>query len=118
GDGPTGEVAGFETAIRNRPAGAGPAAHPARLDDLADVVGAGRQVREGVLAVGVGDLRRLAGVKTPVAVLVEEDLPASEGWFAGILDAVAVEVVELHAADFAADRRGRESHCSPRADPG
>jgi hypothetical protein len=51
---------------------------PAALVLLADQVGAGREVGEGVIAVGVGDGEALAGVPSAVVVLVEVDGPAGQ----------------------------------------
>src|SRR6185437_617574 len=68
-------------------------------DHFAHDVGAGGQAVEGVMAGAVGDRAGLARVEGAVVVRVEVDDHAAGGRFAGVLDAVAVEVVEGEAGD-------------------
>ena len=82
-------------------------AEPGRLD-LADVVGAGGEVAEGVAAGGVGERGALAGVEDAVVVGVEEDLDAALRRLARLPDAVAVDVVVHRARDRAHLRRGHD----------
>ena len=71
--------------------------NPADLTDFADAIGAGRESGEAVGAAGAGDGR---GIDGAVGVLVELDRPAGQARIgAAVVGAVAVDVVELLAAD-------------------
>ena len=69
---------------------------PADLAHFANAIGAGGEAGEAVVAAGAGDGR---GIDGAVGVFVELDRPASEAGIGAVLDAVAVVVLELLAAD-------------------
>ena len=70
---------------------------PADLADFADAIGAGGETGESVGAAGAGDGR---GIDGAVGILVELDGPAGQARDrAAVVGAVAVDVVELHAAE-------------------
>ena len=74
---------------------------PAVALQLRHHVGAGQQVRKMVVTQRVGQGRDLAAVEHAIGIGVQEDGPALHAALACVMHAVAVQVVELHAADAA-----------------
>ena len=75
--------------------------HPTRLDLLGERVGPRGHIGEGE---GAGAVR-FQGLDNGAEVVEEFHRPPGEARFAGLLDAIAVEVVEDHARDRKGDRR-------------
>src|SRR2546426_11952056 len=63
------------------------------------MVGARRQVREAIVAVGIGQGAGLAAIEGAAAVGIEEHGPAGQAGAGLVLDAVAIAVLEHLAAD-------------------
>src|SRR5262249_38599490 len=74
---------------------------PARLRLLGDDVGAGGEVGEGVVAVGIRGGEALAGITLVVAVVVEVDGPARWPGFLGSPAAVGMGVLNCGPANSA-----------------
>ncbi len=71
--------------------------HPARLHHFGDAVGSGGQVGEAVGAVFVGHDAQFAVIQRAAAVAVEIEGPTGQAGLVGVLVAVAVPVLVLHA---------------------
>ena len=93
--------------------------HPAVALHLRHHVAAGQQVRKAVVAQRVGQGGDLSAVEHAIGVGVQEDGPALHAAIAGVTQAVAVQIVELHAADASQlhiAQVSRDRHAAAQAD--
>ena len=80
--------------------------YEAGLLHFTDAVRPRKEFREAVVAVGVRRGTRLPRIEQAVVVVIQEDGHAGQSELTGVLDAIAVRVLKLHAGDAAHDAIG------------